>query len=406
MFDAGVDGPLGEVVAAIRSLVAGLEVGGLAAQEAAQVVQQCAEAERLLAALRVLAAATLEDKALWRREGFRSVAAWMASKTGTAVGPAIATMEMAVLLADLPLVAEAFRAGRLSEVQAREVAAVAAEVPDAEEQLVAAAGKLTLRGLQEECRRVEAAAAVDEDDRYRRVHRDRRIRAWVDRHNVGRLSATMTPDQLALVMGEIDRRCGDIVEGAIRGRWFESWESHRVDALVEMALPDGDTPAGPASMVHVVVDYEALMRGHTVAGERCEIPGMGPIPVTLARQMAQDCILKVLLTKGVDVMAVAHGGYTIPAHLRTALDVRDPKCIVPGCDGRRRLQKDHRNAFGRTQVTKLDDLAHLCPFHHYLKTFCGYTYRGGPGTWEWMPPENRDEDLTELSKIITSARRC
>jgi hypothetical protein len=406
MFDAGVESPLGEVVAAVRSLVAGFEVDDLAAHEAAQVVEQCAEAERLLAALRVLAAATLEDKALWRREGFRSAAHWMAAKTGTAVGPAIGTLEMASLLADLPVVAEAFRAGRLSEAQAREIAAVASEVPDAQDQLVEAAGKLTLRDLREECHRVEAAAAVDEDDRYRRVHRSRRIRAWVDRHNVGRLSATMTPDELARVINEIDRRCGDIAEGAIRGRWFESWEAHRVDALVELTLPDSDTPARPPSMVHVVVDYDALMRGHTVAGERCEIPGLGPIPVTLARQMSEDCILKVLLTKGVDVVAVAHGGYTIPAHLRTALDVRDPKCIVPGCDTRRRLQRDHRNAFGRTRVTKLEDLARLCRFHHYLKTFCGYTYRGGPGTWEWIPPENRDEDLTELRKIITSARRC
>ena len=405
MLDAGVD-PLGEVLAAIRSLVAGFEVDGLDAHEAAQVVERCAEGERLLAALRGLAAATLQDKALWRREGFRSVAAWMASKTGTAVGPAIATMEMVSLLADLPVVAEAFRSGRLSEAQAREIAAVTSEVPGAEAQLVEAAGKLTLRGLQEECRRVEAAAAVDEDDRYRQVHRSRRIRAWVDRHNVGRLSARMTPDELARVMSEIDRRCGDIVAGAIRGRWFESWEAHRADALVEMALPDGDVPAGPVSVVHVVVDYEALMRGHTVPGERCEIPGIGPIPVTLARQMSEDCILKVLLTKGVDVVAVAHGGYTIPAHLRTALDVRDPKCIVPGCDGRRRLQKDHRNAFGRTRVTRLEDLAHLCPFHHYLKTFCGYTYRGGPGTWEWLPPEDYDVDLSELAKVIAVARRC
>ena len=405
MFDAGVD-PLGEVLAAVRSLVAGFEVDGLAAHEAAQVVEQCAEAERLLGALRLMATATLEDKALWRREGFRSAAHWMASKTGTAVGPAIASLEMVGLLAELPVVAEALLAGRLSEVQAREIAAVASEVPDAEEQLVEAAGKLTLRSLQEECRRVEAAAAVDEDDRYRQVHRRRHIRAWVDRHNVGRLSATMTPEELARVMNEIDRRCGDIVEGAIRGRWFESWEAHRVDALVEMALPDCDLPAGPASMVHVLVDYDALMRGHTVAGERCEIPGIGPIPVTLARQMSEDCILKVLLTKGVDVVDVAHGGYTVPAHLRTALDVRDHTCIVPGCDFYRRLQKDHRNGFGRTRVTKLEDLAHLCPFHHYLKTFCGYTYRGGPGTWEWIPPENYDVDLSELAKVMTSARRC
>ena len=405
MFDTGVD-PLGEVLAAVRSLVAGFEVDGLDAYEAAQVVEQCVEAERLLAFVRVTAAATLEDKALWRREGFRSVAQWMASKTGTAVGPAIATMEMVSMLADLPVVAEAFRAGRLSEAQAREIAAVASEVPDAEEQLVEAAGKLTLRSLQEECRRVEAAAAVDEDDRYRRVHRSRQIRSWVDRHNVARMSFRGTPDELAIVMTELDRRTGVIAEGAIRGRWFESWDAHRVDALVEMCMPDGDESAPPASMIHVVVDHDALMRGHTVGGERCEIPGIGPIPVTLARQMSEDCILKVLLTKGVDVMAVAHGGYTIPAHLRTALDVRDPKCIVPGCDYHRRLQKDHRNAFGRTRVTKLEDLAHLCPHHHYLKTFCGYTYRGGPGTWEWIPPENLDEDRSELRKVIAGARRC
>jgi hypothetical protein len=182
MFDAGVDSPLDEALASIRSVVAGVEFDGLEPQDAARVVEQCAEAERLLAALRVLATATLHDKALWRREGFRSAAAWMASKTGSAVGTAIATMEMADRLGDLPVLAAAFRAGLLSEAQAREIAEVASEVPDAQEQLVEAAGKLTLRSLQEECRRVEAAAIVNEDDHHRRVHRSRCVRSWVDRH--------------------------------------------------------------------------------------------------------------------------------------------------------------------------------------------------------------------------------
>lgn len=406
MFGAGVDSPLDEVLGSIRSVVAGVELDVLEPQEAARVVEQCAEAERLLAALRVLATATLPDKALWRREGFRSAAAWMASKTGTAVGTAIATMEMADRLGDLPLVAAAFRAGWLSEAQAREIAEVASEVPDAQERLVEAAGKLTLRSLQEECRRVEAAAIVDEDDRHRRVHRSRCVRWWIDRHGVGRLSARLTPDDLARLAGEVDRRAAEMVADAIRGGWFEGRDAHRADALVDLARPDSAAPAGPDSMIHVVVDYDALMRGHTVAGEQCEIPGIGPIPVTLARQLSEDAILKVLLTKGVDVVAVAHRGYTIPAHLRTALDIRDPKCIVPRCDVRRNLERDHRNTFGRTRVTKLEDLAHLCKWHHHQKTFSGYTYRGGPGNWEWIPPENQDEDLSALRKIITRARRC
>ena len=406
MFDAGVDGPLSKLVSSACSLAAEFEGENLPAHEAARIVEQCAEAERLLAAIRVFAASTLEDKALWRREGFRSVAAWMAAKTGTAVGPAIDMMEMAARLGELPKVADAFRAGLLSTAQASAIAEVAAETPDVEEQLLEAAGKLSLRSLQEECRRVEAAATLDEDEKYQRAHRTRGVRTWVDRYGVGHVSARLTTDALARFMNEVERRCSDIMVDAVKGRWFEGREAHLADALVDLVRPDSATPPGPESMVHVVVDYEALMRGHTVAGEQCEIPGFGPIPVTLARQMTEDAILKVLLTKGVDVMAVAHGGRTIPAHLRTALEVRDRKCIVPRCDRKVDLQIDHRNSFGRTQVTKLEDLALLCGWHHYLKTFLGYTYRGGPGTWEWIPPENVDVDLGPLSKMISSPRRC
>ena len=296
---------------------------------------------------------------------------------------------MADRLADLPVVAEAFRNGLLSEAQAREIAGVAYDVPDAQEQLVEAAGKLTLRTLQEECRRVEAAALVNEDDRYRRVRRSRSYRTWVDRHGVGHLSARLTPDELARVNNEVEQRYDQLVEDAIRGGWFEGPDAHLADALVDLARPGSAAPHGPESMVHVVVDYEALMRGYTVAGERCEIPGIGPIPVTLARQMSEDAILKALVTNGVDVVTVAHAGYTVPTHLRTAVEVRDPKCIVPRCDRRRGLQIDHRNTFNRTRVTKLEDLGHLCKWHHYMKTFLGYTYRGGPGTWEWIPPRDR-----------------
>jgi hypothetical protein len=406
MFDIGVESPLGAVLALIRPMVAEVDGDELDATDAARLVEECAEAERLLAALRVFATASLQDKTLWRREGFRSAAAWMASKTGTAAGPAIATMEMADQLDRLPLLAAAFRAGQVSEAQAREIAEVASDVPEAEAQLLEAAGKLTLRGLQEECRRAEAAAAVDDDDRYRRVHRSRCMRSWVDRHGVGHVSARLTPDELARLVAEVDRRRDEMVVDAVRGGWFEGLEAHRADALVDLARPDRAAPSGPDTMVHVVVDYDALVRGHTVSGEQCEIPGIGPIPVSVARRLSEDCFLKLLVTKGVDIVAVAHGGRNIPAHVRTAIEVRDDKCVVPRCDVRRRLQIDHRGTFSRTRITSYDELARLCPWHHYQKTFLGYTYRGGPGTWQWIPPENRDEDLSALRRAITGARRC
>jgi hypothetical protein len=271
---AGVDGPLGELLGLVRSVVSGIDVDGLDVPDAVRVVEECAEAERLLAALRVVVTAALENKAAWRREGYRSVAAWMAAKTGTAVGPAIATLEMAKLLSDLPVLAAAFRGGLLSEAQAKEIAEVASEVRDAEEQLVEAAGNLTLRGLREECQRVEAAASIDEEERHRRVHRRRHTRSWV-RRGVGYFRAEMTPDELARLLAELDARTNDIVADAIRGRWFESREAHSVDALLDLVGPGGARSAAPNTVVHVVVDYEALVRGHTCPARPARYPGWG-----------------------------------------------------------------------------------------------------------------------------------
>ena len=184
-------------------------------------------------------------------------------------------------------------------------------------------------------------------------------------------------------MGEIDRRTGVIAEGAIRGRWFESWNAHRVDALVEMAMPGCDAPTPPAAMVHVVVDYDALMRGHSVAGERCEIPGIGPIPVATARMLAADSIINVLLVDVVDVTRIAHTGRTVTAHQRTALRERTSTCEVPGCDTRTNLEIDHNDPWALSKNTSLDNLNLLCRWHHYQKTHCGHRLTGPPGHRQW-----------------------
>ena len=49
------------------------------------------------------------------------------------------------------------------------------------------------------------------------------------------------------------------------------------------------------------------MEAAAAVDEECEIPGVGPIPVTLARQLSEDAILKVLVTKGDDVEGAIGG---------------------------------------------------------------------------------------------------
>jgi hypothetical protein len=376
-----------DILGRLRPVVGELDVKTLDSETAADLVELFVKIERLAVAGRVLAAQAVARGDRWRREGFRSAAAWMASKAGTPVGPAVATMEMTDQLDGLPLVAAAFRAGRLSELQAKEIVDAAGEVPEAEAQLVAAAEKLSLNGLRDECRRVKAALIEDEGHRHRRIHQGRYVRSWIDRDGAMRVSLRCTPDEGALVLAHIDARRDEIIVDALRGRFYENPEAHRADALIDLILASAAGAGGPAAMVHVVVDYDALMRGYPVGGERCEVPGLGPIPVSLAQRMADDCILKVLLTKGVEITAVAHAGRTIPTHLRTALECRDPKCIVPRCDVRRGLEIDHRAPWSASRDTSLDNLARLCRWHHYQKSHLGYRYRGGPGTWEWIPPD-------------------
>jgi hypothetical protein len=73
--------------------------------------------------------------------------------------------------------------------------------------------------------------------------------------------------------------------------------AYLADALVAMAehsqkVPEDALRPGPGAVVHVRVDHAALKRGHVVAGELCEVPGVGPIPVAAARSFAADAFLR------------------------------------------------------------------------------------------------------------------
>ncbi len=167
----------------------------------------------------------------------------------------------------------------------------------------------------------------------------------------------------------------------------EAYEAYGADALVALARGDSAGSAGPRATVNVLVDAAALRRGRVEAGERCEIPGIGPITAASARALASDAFLKAIAIDGADIKGVAHLGRSVPSRLRTALETRDPSCVVPGCDVRRGLEIDHwRVPFALGGRTELANLARVCRWHHYQKTHLGYRLRGGPGRWEWEHP--------------------
>jgi hypothetical protein len=157
----------------------------------------------------------------------------------------------------------------------------------------------------------------------------------------------------------------------------------------------------PTCTTVVRVDLDALLRGHAERGEVCEIDGQGPIPVTMARDLANDSALRVLFHQAGDIKAISHLGRTINAKLRTGLVSRDRTCVVPGCRVDVGLEIDHVQAFHLGGPTELDNLALLCHHHHRLKTYdhwilqCLGTDSTGEPVWSFepQPPFGQEPEL-------------
>jgi hypothetical protein len=377
-----------DLIERLRHAVREVYPGGLTPEEAAELVELFAEGERLCAAGKTTAARVVERSGVWSAEGHRTAAHWMAETTGVAVGQAVGTLETARRLEHLPRTAEAFRSGQLSETKVKEVAAAAAVDRSSERELLEAARKGTVPSLREKCQQVKAQAAIDQNEAYERIHRRRYLRHWTDMEGAFRLEARLTPDDGARVMVSIRPRQDRIASQARSAGRREPSEAYAADALVSLASekPSGGS-RGPKAMVHVRVDHSALVRGHKTKGETCEIPGIGPIPISAARRLLSDSILKVLVTDGCDVKAVAHAGRTIPSKVRTALEARDRTCVVPGCDVREGLEIDHVISVTEGGPTTLENLGRMCKWHHYLKTHCGYRLEGTPGFRRWVGPD-------------------
>jgi hypothetical protein len=119
----------------------------------------------------------------------------------------------------------------------------------------------------------------------------------------------------------------------------------------------------------------------------CEITGIGPIPASVARQMLGESILKLVITKGIDVLHVTHLGRQPTAAQRIALLFQQPLCIAEGCN-RTRTEIDHREDWVRTKHTVVHECDPLCKHHHDLKTYLGWMLTEGTGKRPMVPPDD------------------
>lgn len=396
----GALGRLDEALEIVRAVVADVDPDRVTGEEASLVLERFVKLERAVAAGRLGFARRAAQCMTWREEGHRSAAAWLAQKAKISVGEAISTLDTAGKLPVLPATAEALRQGTLSPRQADVIADAASADPRSEEDLIEAAGYLSLKSLQHRAALVKTATD-DQAARLANIRKSRFLRHWLDPEGAFHLHAKVTPDAGADVMALVKGRAMFVAEEALKAQVrAESQAAYEADALVALVTGDirqdtfggltGGRRRNPTVVYHVSI--EALRRGRLEEGEVCEVPGIGVVPLAVLEDVVGDATAKVVIRDGVDVATVCHVGRSVPAAIETALEVRDPVCVVPGCDVGLSLEIDHwKVPFAKGGPTALWNLARVCRFHHQMKTYEGYELRGGPGQWEWVPPRAAGE---------------
>ena len=350
---------------------------------AKKLVDLFTRAERLSVAGRGLAARRVQTALAWKRDGHRSAAHWLASSTGVSVGGGARSLQMARELEALPDTAEAFRAGELSEAQAGEIAAAATLDPSAEARLLDSRAQLLVSRSARSCREASVRAEHDGRCAARRLHEGRAAYAWTDRDGSYRLNVPLAPDEGARLDSALQTATDEIFPAARRAGHREPRAAYMADAIMAL-LAHG--PAKPIE-VRLDADHAAILRGYVEPGERCEIAGIGPIPVTIARALLNDARITVLGRQGSDISTISSPDRTIPATLRRWLEPTYPVCGAEGCDCSERLEIDHIIPVEDHGPTDEINCWRICPHHHKLKTYYGWKVEGPLGARRLVPPD-------------------
>jgi hypothetical protein len=365
------------------------DAGNFDGEAAAAAVQEWSRIVHAADTALALAAARLAACDLPSSYGAVDARDLVARTTGVTAARAGDAIQRGGGLTGQPATRAAATNGLLSADQARAIADAVAVNPDAENE--AAAAQLSVGELRLRCAKAKAEKQ-DLEQIERQIHARRRLRRWRDADGAEHLHARGTKREMALIDQALKRGTDDVFRRARAEGEREPLEAYAFDALVGMAerYVSGASSGGPGKARHadpiryltlLRADLPALIRGAVEPGETCEIAGLGPVSIATAREMLTESVVKLVLTKGVEVRNVTHLGRGPITAQKIALLWEQPVCTREGCGRRARLEYDHIDGYEYrvTRHTRVDELTPLCDPDHDLKTTHGWALVEGTG---------------------------
>jgi hypothetical protein len=419
-----------EIGERLLDTVAGLDPAALDGAAAVGLVDAFDRIERLAAAGKAIAAAGVEASDVWRNNGSRDAIGFLAARTNTPRARVRDGLSVIAVLGSTPLLDHAFRGGALTIDQAADIAAAVTEHPESEPELVALAATTSARQLKARCVEI-LAEGEGAEQQHRRARAERSASSSVGRDGIWRLSVRLPIIDGAYVDKALDLLQTQIFDDPRTNGELEPFDAYRADAVVALARaamgehctgtcanqPADDEDPEPSERTEdsgeaeprskrrerrrrrrisstrhaivITVPHTTFLTGKPVAGDTCQVPGVGPVPISVVhRLLDDDPIIKAIVTNGRDITAVATLTRSIKDDLHLAvLAANDRTCAVPRCTNNRFLELDHEWEYHKGGPTSYDNLRPLCCFHHRQRTREGYELRGSPGTYEWLAPD-------------------
>lgn len=317
--------------------------------------------------------AELDRRRGWAEWGVKSCAHWLNWKCGINLGAAREKLRTAHALGQLPKIAAAMAAGRVSYAKARAMTRVA----DAsnEDYLL----DIALHGTAQHVEKTVRAyrRAKESQELSREAQQQRRQCLWLFTEPDGSIRIH---GRVPAEVGELFRKALQLAEDSLpipknvsAETSFAEEDRRRakrpVEALgllAESFLANGPQDVSGADRQQIVVHVDAQTLKHDHEG-RCEFEHGPSLAGETARRLACDAsLINIIENEQGEPLNVGRKTRTIPPGIRRALNSRDKGCRFPGCSFTRYVDGHHIRHWVHGGETRLSNLVSLCRFHHRL----------------------------------------
>ena len=330
----------------------------------------------------------------WGHAGAKSCAQWLSWRVGLDLNAAGERVRVARALPNVPLIHEAFRAGKLSYSKVRALTRVATATT--EERLLTVSQGMTAEQTEH---LVQA---------WRRVDRNAENQQAVQRQKSRSLQVYQDDDGMVVIRGRLTPETGAVVRQALAAACDRLYAKARVndpegdppslgqqqaDALgmiAEAALHHDLDPGAPGERYQVVLHVDAPVLADPERPGQSVLEHGANLSAESARRLACDAS-RVMMRHDPDgrITEVGARTRTIPPALRRALQHRDRGCRFPGC-GLRFTHGHHIRHWAAGGPTKLSNLVLLCRRHHRSVHEDGFQVtRLGSGELQFRRPDGR-----------------